>query len=484
MADIRNFYAFDSTSISADLNWTTIQQRGELNDNSTNLNAGVRIDEEVFRVQSDNGWLGAALHANVGIIGDNTVSNYISTTTTNPSTRITFGTDVGPSFSFGQVNFNPYLGYRRGQYLDSPVANTIGDFDSSTKISAEDYFILGARFGADFGHVGLVAGIEHGFGDTSLNFYDANDTKITGQYYSVNTQMTSITLGARFTISNPNKTAKTAESVPELQKNPTFLKLTSKEKNSIWITHLQPTHYQAPPEYASLYVDGVSAGDIIQGNVGDCSFLAVLSSIAETNPNFIQNDLIEDNHDGTYTIKFQKGFYSVMGKPKPFYVTVNNTIPVNKYDFPVYAHSLHLNEFWVSIIEKAYAQFKGGTYRAIDGLAIEEAYFNLTGKRSIKVLDHRHLSENEIDRQLKDAIDNGRHIFASSNQNAPGQGIADDHAYAMLGIEEDRNGVKRVILRNPWGQSTNHTLNDRKDTGILKLTFAKYLYYFGYTSIF
>jgi hypothetical protein len=52
----------------------------------------------------------------------------------------------------------------------------------------------------------------------------------------------------------------------------------------------------------SLFVNGVSYNDVDQGQLGDCSFMASLASVAALDPNFIY-EMITDNHDGTYTVR-------------------------------------------------------------------------------------------------------------------------------------------------------------------------------------
>ncbi len=221
----KNLYVFDSTTAAADFNWTQIQQGKKLNDDDgSNFDAGVRIDEEVLRVQADNGWLGAAAHVNVGIIGGeqtttdnpsgiaktgftdpsgNTATSYVPTSSTSPSTRLTFGFDLGPDFRVGRFNINPYLGYKHEQYLGA-ASYPIGDLAGSTDIQAGNYFVLGTRVGVDVtDHIGLVAGIEHGFGATTGTPLESDGDK-SAYGVSVGSGTTSVTIGARFTISNPD----------------------------------------------------------------------------------------------------------------------------------------------------------------------------------------------------------------------------------------------------------------------------------------
>jgi len=224
MADIqKNVYWFNSTTASADLSWTTVQQGQEIKDDKANFDAGVRIDEEVVRAHTGIEWLDVAAHANVGVIGGkqtvtdnpsgiaeegfvdpsgNTASSYVSTSTTSPSTRFTFGGDVGVVLSAGRFSLNPYIGYKHGQYLSDSAAYPIRDLAGSTKVTSENYFLVGARASVDVtDHIGIVAGIEHGFGSTNASPLESDGDEGIGVHEKSGT--TSATFGARFTISNP-----------------------------------------------------------------------------------------------------------------------------------------------------------------------------------------------------------------------------------------------------------------------------------------
>jgi len=94
-------------------------------------------------------------------------------------------------------------------------------------------------------------------------------------------------------------------------------------------------------QYMDLFPSGKpKATDVIQTKENACFLLAPLASLAESNPSFIEN-MIQDNHDGTVTVKFfaQKGNERV-----PYNVKVEKTKTVmDGKSAP-----------WANLIEKAY----------------------------------------------------------------------------------------------------------------------------------
>lgn len=115
--------------------------------------------------------------------------------------------------------------------------------------------------------------------------------------------------------------------------------------------------------YNYAYADGVLFGpdgpralDIDQGALGDCYLLASLASIAAKNPQAIR-DMIIDNGDDTYTIRFFNG-------DREEYVTVDRYLPVNSAGNLVFAlggraaslsaADAAASPLWFALIEKAF----------------------------------------------------------------------------------------------------------------------------------
>ena len=101
----------------------------------------------------------------------------------------------------------------------------------------------------------------------------------------------------------------------------------------------------------SIFSDGISPGDVSQGELGDCYFLAVCSSMAE-DPTRVQQRFIttKPNAAGAYLVDFY-----VNGVETP--VLIDDWLPT-KFEKPAFAHS-KTGELWVSLLEKAWAKLHG-----------------------------------------------------------------------------------------------------------------------------
>ncbi|HEY3452567.1 MAG TPA: C2 family cysteine protease [Myxococcales bacterium] len=221
-----------------------------------------------------------------------------------------------------------------------------------------------------------------------------------------------------------------------------------------------------------LFKDGVSYDDVMQGQIGDCYFVGAISAVAYQDPKAIEN-AIKDNGDGTYTARFfSKG---VDGKMKPNYVRVDGDIPSSYGGRSTYAKSRDSKEMWVTLLEKAYASFKGG-YEAIgNGGYPTEVMTAITGSSS----SYYATKTNTAD-QLFDLIQLGSEMktpmtaltYGEDKKDMyTGTGVYAWHNYSVLGATVE-NGEKFVQLRNPWGSSEPG--NDGKNDGIFKMKLADF----------
>lgn len=107
---------------------------------------------------------------------------------------------------------------------------------------------------------------------------------------------------------------------------------------------------------APLFPHEPTPDDIMQGNVGDCYFIAALASVAANNPQMIR-DMMKDNGDGTVTVRLYDEKKN--GKLEPIYVNVEKSTPVYKLGMTngsevrssIGAHG----SLWVQMLEKAFA---------------------------------------------------------------------------------------------------------------------------------
>ncbi|MBI3541323.1 MAG: hypothetical protein HY073_04220 [Deltaproteobacteria bacterium] len=218
------------------------------------------------------------------------------------------------------------------------------------------------------------------------------------------------------------------------------------------------------PVKGQLFVDGPAFDDIRQGTLGDCYFVSSLSAIADVDPQFIR-DSVKINPDNTFSVRFfQNG--------KPVYVTVNNDFIHSPSGQLAYASSTDKGELWVAVMEKAYAQWRGGYQTIGKGGDPAKALAELTGVKSRAVLDGQ-ISTEALYSNLQKALQNHEPVVAGTYpgpQNEYKQeGLVNSHAYTVIGVKEDL-GQKYVVLRNPWGQvEWNGPGADKKNDGIFEM---------------
>tara|TARA_B110000305_G_C19439053_1_gene640737 strand:+ start:193 stop:1578 length:1386 start_codon:yes stop_codon:yes gene_type:complete len=215
----------------------------------------------------------------------------------------------------------------------------------------------------------------------------------------------------------------------------------------------------APPDgEPKMYRDSMSPGDIKQGVLGDCWFLGSLL-VQSTNPELLNNLIV---HDG---IQYGFAVFQFFKNGKWQHVIVDTRIPYNSQTkTPLYGYCQDLGEFWVSLMEKAYAKLHG-TYEMLNGGAMNEALVDLTGG----VAEKFHLRAPEtaelIDggqfwKDLKKWHQQGFLLGAANTvkdeqghqeEGMGNSGILFNHAYGIQQIKEVDN-LQLIRIRNPWGQ--------------------------------
>lgn len=208
----------------------------------------------------------------------------------------------------------------------------------------------------------------------------------------------------------------------------------------------------------------VNFQDINQGALGDCYFLATLTSYAQKNPQKIV-DMIHDNKNGTYTVDFK-------GK------SVTITAP-NKTELGLY--SSEGKGAWVPIIEKAYAQYrednsilkKANNYDVIGkgSLIIGRGMYELSGSTFDTDFLKAH-SQDGLRKKLSLAQSKNKMMVAAINKGIIGKNkldLPDAHVYTVLGYDEKTDKVK---IRNPWGSDTGKVKGGKE--GIFELSVADF----------
>ena len=272
-------------------------------------------------------------------------------------------------------------------------------------------------------------------------------------------------------------------------------------------------------DYAQFFSDGVESNDVIQGCLGDCWFISALSVLATKDyllrGEFSDEILADKKIDEEENVMLSTGvyppiFHSFRKKGifcfrffKDFqwrYVLVDSFLPCNRvYENQtptlLFGQCRARNEFWVPLIEKAYAKLHG-SYQSIVSGFIDDGLVDLTGLTSKKMLiEVEKLNTRQKIDELWDVLESNSTLnFKETNQRtAEGKlvsakfyirnktmmgcsvdtkgnnvemevivnnrhtGILARHAYSILDVFQisKARGKKRsrlLRIRNPWGR--------------------------------
>jgi len=230
-----------------------------------------------------------------------------------------------------------------------------------------------------------------------------------------------------------------------------------------------------------LYETGAVPEDVMQGQIGDCYLPSAVAALAKAKPGIFE-DIIKENGDGTYTVTFkQRDGWGGAYKDVP--IKVDGDLPVRSWGGPLYGRSANSREtdkmeLWWPLFEKAYATWRGQeregkpSYNAIGSGGHSSSVFEAAlGRPS----DDKYIGFSDADavwdfvKQKADAklpLSAGTH-GEEDKALYTNTGVYPDHSYSIYGYEE-KDGVKYVKLRNPWGESEPYP-GDGVDDGIFSL---------------
>lgn len=205
-----------------------------------------------------------------------------------------------------------------------------------------------------------------------------------------------------------------------------------------------------------LYHNGISPNDVVQGNIGDCYLPAAAAALAHAMPDALRA-MIKDDGNGKFTFTFKDAYG---GRDKK--IEVDADFYSRSWGGPLYGASSNSTdparmELWWPLFEKAYAEFCGDYHSIGEGGCSSDVFEAVTGRVSlsedfsVRSADRMfNVIKNKLAKKLPVCMGTkddhgGRGDFANS-------GIFGDHTYTVLDAVE-RNGVKYLKLRNPWGES-------------------------------
>lgn len=205
-----------------------------------------------------------------------------------------------------------------------------------------------------------------------------------------------------------------------------------------------------------LYLNGISADDVMQGNIGDCYLPAAAAALAHSMPSALQA-MIKDDGNGKFTFSF-KDPYS--GRTKK--IEVDADFYSRSWGGPLYGASSNSTdpkrmELWWPLFEKAYAELNGDYHSIGEGGSSADVFEWVTGRAGYT----EDFSTRNADRMftaIKQKLGQHLPVCMGTKDDHGGRGdfansgIFGDHTYTVLDAYE-KSGVKYLKLRNPWGES-------------------------------
>ncbi|XP_018423585.1 PREDICTED: calpain-13-like [Nanorana parkeri] len=212
----------------------------------------------------------------------------------------------------------------------------------------------------------------------------------------------------------------------------------------------RPSEINKDPRFL---VDGASIFDLMQGEIGDCWVLAVVGALT-LHRRFLENVIPKDQE---FTHKYAGIFHFRFWQYGEWVdVVVDDRLPLlhGKY---LSVQPRSSNEFWPSLLEKAYAKLRG-SYQNLHWGFISEALVDFTGGVQIDF----DLSKPPPD--LRDIVLAAARSGSLMGCTTPGNlhtgnmelqnGLVQGHAYTVTeGLQIEYNNRLEDIVRvwNPWG---------------------------------
>lgn len=226
---------------------------------------------------------------------------------------------------------------------------------------------------------------------------------------------------------------------------------------------------------------GASSLDVMQGNLGDCWFISGMVLIAIRDDLF--GNLICENRFPEFE-KYGLYVFRMFRNCKVHYIVVDDKVPCmersNGQCIPAFARNRNPNEFWVSLIEKAYAKLNIRYINLTSGF-IDEALQDLSGLAPEMIRFNAEIDKDNFWQTFRSLTDTNSLIGASLNflgrRDIPEQmkrelqnearhhGIQYGHAYGVLDVREvpspdDPETVYKFLrVKNPWGKENSMEWN-------------------------
>merc|ERR1712126_387989 len=213
--------------------------------------------------------------------------------------------------------------------------------------------------------------------------------------------------------------------------------------------------WQRPKEIVDephFFVDGINKNDINQGHLGCCWFMAGFSSLMGPGRSGLINEVIPpgqtftENCAGIFRFRFwQYGQW--------IDVVVDDHLPLKNGKL-YFVKSDTFDEFWIALLQKAYAKLHG-SYENIEAGHIADAMVDFTGGIS-RVFNIVGNSSSELFAKMLQFYKTNSSLLGAGilGPNGPlsprlsSSDLPSGHAYNITKILELRNGLKFIRIRN------------------------------------
>ena len=256
-----------------------------------------------------------------------------------------------------------------------------------------------------------------------------------------------------------------------------FLELCSTDKLEIRkkVRWMRPIDIEERPKFT---VDGATRGDVGQGGLGDCWAISAMASLSGRPdllkvviPDLYQQVLYGSKYCGILRFRFYHfGSWTE--------VVIDDILPFKENGALIFAHNPEARrpggtrEWWLSLLEKAYAKLEGG-YENLKGGLPAVALTAFTGGFCEDIYLTAARNDREVRRQILSkmkVIMNSGGLICLGTENKDDRdvrknGLVNGHAYSVTKIF-DVKGLRTLIrIRNPWGKTdwTGNVLNRYSD---------------------
>lgn len=224
-------------------------------------------------------------------------------------------------------------------------------------------------------------------------------------------------------------------------------------------------------DMGDYFEDLAELNDPVQGALGDCYFIAAMSSVAWARPYAIVN-MVRPSAWGNEEQPIHKVNFYKDGTGAAQAVEVTELVPVTKPSHNwVYARSLDAGETWPAVMEKAYAKWRTSNstdypnYPTIAGgdpvmacaqiISGQRTYVGHSGKSGDDLWSL--VRSHSLSKRTVNPMVAWTYNSPPAGTNYTSAKVVANHAYSILGWEYINN-EKYIVLRNPWG--THHAVLD------------------------